>query len=98
MARISVTSMLMVLALSTLCADALAFSCCRKYTQRKINNISMIRGFSIQSMRENCHIDAVILHARRGLNICADPSKPWVTEIISQLRKKVEEIKKKHKN
>ncbi|KAA0718692.1 C-C motif chemokine 4 [Triplophysa tibetana] len=98
MSRISVaTVILLVLALSAFCTDASALSCCRKYTQTRIH-MSLIRGFSIQSNKEHCHLDAVIFHIYGGRNICTDPSKPWVTENIRKLREKVEAIKRKRRN
>ncbi|KAI7809407.1 chemokine C-C motif ligand 20-like precursor [Triplophysa rosa] len=98
MSRISVTMiMLLVLALSAFCTDASTLSCCRKYTQTRIP-MPLIRGFSIQSNKENCHLDAVIFHAHGGRNICTDPSKAWVMENIRKLRDKVEAIKRKRRN
>ncbi|XP_050985574.1 C-C motif chemokine 20a.3 [Labeo rohita] len=66
MTRTSVTVIvLLVAALSVLCKDASALSCCRKYTRGKIP-MSIIRGYSIQTIKRNCHIDAVIFHTKGG--------------------------------
>ncbi|XP_067309399.1 C-C motif chemokine 20a.3 [Pseudorasbora parva] len=96
MTRVSATVIvLMVVALSVLCTDASALSCCRKYTKGVIP-MAYIKGYSIQTMTRHCHIDAVILHTNRGKNICTDPSKSWVMESIRKLREKVQAINKKH--
>ncbi|RXN20108.1 C-C motif chemokine 20-like protein [Labeo rohita] len=96
MTRTSVTVIvLLVAALSVLCKDASALSCCRKYTRGKIP-MSIIRGYSIQTIKRNCHIDAVIFHTKGGRNICTDPSKPWVMDNIQELKKTVQVIRKKH--
>ncbi|KAI2667862.1 C-C motif chemokine 21 [Labeo rohita] len=102
MTRTSVTVIvLLVAALSVLCKDASALSCCRKYTRGKIP-MSIIRGYSIQTIKRNCHIDAVMFLKKRtnqkmhpfltdstqkeGRNICTDPSKPWVMDNIQELK------------
>uniref|UniRef100_A0A8C1VYN4 C-C motif chemokine n=1 Tax=Cyprinus carpio TaxID=7962 RepID=A0A8C1VYN4_CYPCA len=86
MTRISATVIvLLVAALSALCTDASALSCCRKYTKGQIP-MAIIKGYSIQTMMRNCHIDAVIFHTKGGRNICTDPSKPWVMDSIHNSR------------
>ncbi|XP_051990662.1 C-C motif chemokine 20-like [Xyrauchen texanus] len=96
MARISATTiMLIIAALSVLCTETSAMSCCRKYTKVEIP-IAIIKGFSIQTIKGRCNINAVIFHTNRGKNICTDPSKSWVTDNISKLRKQVQAIKGKH--
>ncbi|XP_043080557.1 C-C motif chemokine 20a.3 [Puntigrus tetrazona] len=96
MTRTSVTAMvLLVAALSVLCADASALSCCRKYTKGQIP-MAIIKGYSIQTMTRNCHIDAVIFHTKGGRNVCTDPSKIWVMESIRKLKEKVQVISRKH--
>ncbi|XP_056116429.1 C-C motif chemokine 20a.3 [Rhinichthys klamathensis goyatoka] len=96
MTRVSASVIvLMVVALSVLCTDASPFSCCRKYTKGMIP-MKFIKGYSIQTITRNCHIDAVIFHTNKGKNICTDPSKVWVMENIRKLREKVQAISKKH--
>ncbi|KAK2900564.1 hypothetical protein QQF64_015477 [Cirrhinus molitorella] len=96
MTRTSVTVIvLLVAALSVLCTDASALSCCRKYTKGQIP-MAIIRGYSIQTITRNCHIDAVIFHTKGGRNVCTDPSKTWVMDNIRKLREKVQVISKKH--
>ncbi|KAL1280761.1 hypothetical protein QQF64_015361 [Cirrhinus molitorella] len=84
---------LLVAALSVLCTDASALSCCRKFTKRQIP-LSLIRGFSVQTITLNCHTNAVIFHTRKGKNICADSSKTWVKDIMRNIRVKIEKLAK----
>ncbi|TRY69711.1 hypothetical protein DNTS_035398, partial [Danionella cerebrum] len=86
---------LTVVALGVICADASAFACCRRYTKGPIP-MSVIKGYSIQSNTRHCNIDAVIFHTYKGKNVCTDPSKAWVMEIIRKLRDKAEEINKRN--
>ncbi|XP_073705980.1 C-C motif chemokine 20a.3 [Garra rufa] len=96
MTRTSVSVIvLLVAALSALCTDASALSCCRKYTKVQIP-MAIIRGYSIQTMTRHCHIDAVIFHTKGGRNICTDPSNKWVMDNIRKLKDKVQVISKKH--
>ncbi|XP_048020134.1 C-C motif chemokine 20a.3 [Megalobrama amblycephala] len=96
MTRVSaIVIVMMVVALSVLSADASALSCCRKYTKGNVP-MHIIKGYSIQYMTRNCHINAVIFHTNGGRNICTDPTKAWVMESIRKLREKVQAISKKH--
>ncbi|XP_051731872.1 C-C motif chemokine 20a.3 [Ctenopharyngodon idella] len=96
MTRVSaIVIVLMVVALSVFSADASALSCCRKYTKGKVP-MHIIKGYSIQYMTRNCHINAVIFHTNGGKNICTDPTKDWVMDGIRKLRDKVQAISKKH--
>ncbi|XP_037386747.1 C-C motif chemokine 20a.3 isoform X2 [Pygocentrus nattereri] len=60
-------------------------SCCRKYTKGEIP-FTRIRGYSIQTVRTFCNIDAIIFHTSIGRNVCADPSQNWVMETIHKLK------------
>uniref|UniRef100_A0A672RUE6 Chemokine (C-C motif) ligand 20a, duplicate 3 n=1 Tax=Sinocyclocheilus grahami TaxID=75366 RepID=A0A672RUE6_SINGR len=42
-----------------------------KYTKGQVP-MAIIKGYSIQTMTRNCHIDAVIFHTKEGRNICTD--------------------------
>ncbi|NP_001129726.1 C-C motif chemokine 20a.3 precursor [Danio rerio] len=96
MSRISACVMVLtIVALGLLCTDAAAVSCCRKYTKGMIP-MSLIKGYSIQTITRSCHINAVIFHTNGGKNICTDPSKGWVMESIRKLREKVQAINKKN--
>ncbi|XP_048020135.1 C-C motif chemokine 2-like [Megalobrama amblycephala] len=96
MTRVSaIVIVLMVVALSVLSADASALSCCRRYNKKGKVPMQIIKGYSIQDMR-NCHINAIIFHTNGGKNICTDPTKAWVIDSIRKLREKVQAISKKH--
>ncbi|XP_045054461.2 C-C motif chemokine 20 isoform X2 [Desmodus rotundus] len=80
---------LMSLLLLHLCSqsEASTFDCCLRYTDRIIRTRNII-GYRRQLANEACDIDAVIFHTKRGLSVCADPKKKWVTHVINVLRAK----------
>ncbi|KAL6467892.1 hypothetical protein MHYP_G00235690 [Metynnis hypsauchen] len=96
MAQISGTALtlLLVLTVSLFCQNATALACCRKYTKGEIP-FTRIRGYSIQTVRTFCNIDAIIFHTSIGRNVCADPSQNWVMETIRKLKDKVQALTKK---
>ncbi|XP_051985135.1 C-C motif chemokine 20a.3 [Xyrauchen texanus] len=97
MAQISTTTIILIItALSVICTDASALSCCRKYSKAVIRYMAVIKGYSIQTIKGKCNINAVIFHTNGGRNICTDPSKIWVMDNIRKLRDKVQAIRKKH--
>ncbi|XP_066509076.1 C-C motif chemokine 20-like [Hoplias malabaricus] len=92
----SALTLLLVLTVSLCCQNATAFACCRKYTKGEIP-FGIIRGYSIQTMRGVCNIDAIVFHTSIGRNVCADPAQSWVMESIRKLKEKVKALKKKNK-
>ncbi|KAI4881431.1 hypothetical protein NFI96_014467 [Prochilodus magdalenae] len=72
------TSMLM-------CFLSTCSACCRKYTKGEFP-YKLIRGYSIQTVKRFCNIDAVIFHTSIGRNVCADPSQRWVMDNIQKLK------------
>ncbi|XP_036885194.1 C-C motif chemokine 20 isoform X2 [Sturnira hondurensis] len=84
---------LMSLLLLHLCSqsEASTFDCCLRYTVHMLRARN-IKSFSRQFANEACDIDAVIFHTKRGLSVCADPKKKWVTHamyVLSQNAKKM---------
>uniref|UniRef100_A0A667I3J6 C-C motif chemokine n=1 Tax=Lynx canadensis TaxID=61383 RepID=A0A667I3J6_LYNCA len=57
-------------------------ACCFKYTLRKIP-IRFVADYS--RTHKQCSSPGIILHTRRGRQICANPSDAWVQEYISNL-------------
>ncbi|KAG5847300.1 hypothetical protein ANANG_G00124560 [Anguilla anguilla] len=82
--------LLLSLSLFSMQADA---ACCTTYSQRKLPE-KLVKGFSIQDNRGQCHINAVIFLTLKGRKVCADPTKDWVMERIKQLRNTVKEMTK----
>ncbi|KAL0966464.1 hypothetical protein UPYG_G00295590 [Umbra pygmaea] len=73
-------------------------ACCTSYTQRPMP-IHLIRGYSIQTIKGRCNLNAIIFHLLKFRNVCVDPTKSWVMENIRKLREKAEELNKnKSKN
>ncbi|MGH0163549.1 UNVERIFIED_CONTAM: hypothetical protein FKN15_045985 [Acipenser sinensis] len=65
--------------------------CCMSYS-KKLLPCRGIRGYSIQSVKDLCNIEAVIFHTIRGKNICADPAQKWVMDRISCLKNRVKRM------
>ncbi|XP_018608919.1 C-C motif chemokine 2-like [Scleropages formosus] len=93
MAQFSLTaaSVLLLLSVALLCTNAAA-ACCSRYVENEIS-IARINGYSIQTNRGRCHINAVIFHTIKGKDLCADPAQPWVMNRIKFLREKVKSMK-----
>ncbi|XP_029559713.1 C-C motif chemokine 20-like [Salmo trutta] len=68
--------------------------CCTRYSQGRID-IGLIRGFSIQTVTDECNIDAIIFHTVRGRFPCVDPTKGWVIKAVRMLRERAEGLNKK---
>ncbi|XP_072525275.1 C-C motif chemokine 20-like [Salminus brasiliensis] len=96
MAQLSGTTLtlLLVLTVSLFCQETTALACCRKYS-KGVLPFSHIRGYSIQTIKTVCKIDAIIFHTSYGRNVCADPSQTWVMQSIQMLKHKVETLTKK---
>ncbi|XP_062338341.1 C-C motif chemokine 20-like [Osmerus eperlanus] len=83
-------SLLATFVLLTVClltahtAAAAPQGCCTNYTPGKIP-YAAIKGFSIQKKEENCPIDAIIFHTKRGRKACTNPAEPWVMHHVSRL-------------
>nr|QNB48519.1 C-C motif chemokine ligand 20-like 1 [Plecoglossus altivelis] len=65
-------------------AGAAPQGCCTNYTPGRIP-YPAIKGFSIQKKEENCPIDAIIFHTKRGKKACTNPAEPWVMHHVSRL-------------
>ncbi|XP_030629027.1 C-C motif chemokine 20a.3 isoform X1 [Chanos chanos] len=96
MAHISAPALVFCLILSVclFSQQASALACCRKYSRGELP-IGLIRGYSIQTLRKICNIDAIIFHTPGGKNVCADPAKPWVMDRIRILRERAQALRNK---
>ncbi|XP_041120629.1 C-C motif chemokine 20-like [Polyodon spathula] len=65
--------------------------CCMSYSKKALP-CPRIRGYSIQSVKDLCNIEAVVFHTIRGKNICADPSQEWVMDRIACLNNRVKRM------
>ncbi|XP_007520195.1 C-C motif chemokine 22 [Erinaceus europaeus] len=57
--------------------------CCRDYIRRPLHH-RLVKNFFWTS--NSCRRPGVVLLTYRNLEICADPSKPWVERILQRLR------------
>ncbi|XP_072525554.1 C-C motif chemokine 20-like [Salminus brasiliensis] len=98
MAQLSGTTLtlLLVLTVSLFCQETTALACCRKYS-KGVLPFSHIRGYSIQTNKTVCKINAVIFHTSYGRNVCANPFQSWVMQSIRMLKEKVETLMTKKK-
>ncbi|KAG7273510.1 hypothetical protein CRUP_015886 [Coryphaenoides rupestris] len=82
-----------VLVLATLClsatqTSAASHACCREFSRGRIP-LPLIRGYKVQSMEENCPIDAIIFLVKKGKQerkACVDPTLDWVKDTIRRFR------------
>ncbi|MFT7796616.1 C-C motif chemokine 2-like [Arapaima gigas] len=88
---LTATSMLLLLSVALLCTNASA-TCCTKYLETEIP-IVRINGYSIQTNRGRCNINAVIFHTIKGRDLCANPTEAWVMNRIKNLRERVKRMK-----
>ncbi|XP_008143301.2 C-C motif chemokine 20 isoform X1 [Eptesicus fuscus] len=70
---------------------ASAFDCCLRYTEQAIPS-KFIKGFTQQLANDACDINAVILHTKKGLAVCADPKKKWVKHVVHVLSQRVKKM------
>ncbi|CAB1326673.1 unnamed protein product [Coregonus sp. 'balchen'] len=98
--RAAVIVLLVLLAVGLFTTEASAAKqgfpkgCCTHYSKGKID-IRLIRGFSVQTVNDECNIDAIIFHTVRARFPCVDPTKGWVMEAVRKLRERAEGLNKK---
>ncbi|XP_038859225.1 C-C motif chemokine 20-like [Salvelinus namaycush] len=98
--RAPVIVLLVLLAVGLFAAKASAAKqgfptgCCTRYSQGRID-IGLIRGFSVQTVMDNCNIDAIIFHTVSGRFPCVDPTKGWVMKAVRKLRERAERLNKR---
>ncbi|XP_059915387.1 C-C motif chemokine 20a.3 [Gadus macrocephalus] len=66
--------------------SAAPHACCREFTRGKLP-FRVIKGYSVQSVKELCPIDAIIFHTKKG-QACADPALFWVQNYINRISRK----------
>ncbi|XP_004707034.1 C-C motif chemokine 4 [Echinops telfairi] len=57
-------------------------ACCFSYTLRKLPRNFVMDYYETSSL---CSKPAVVFQTRRGKQICANPSDPWVQEYVDDL-------------
>ncbi|XP_030608632.1 C-C motif chemokine 20-like [Archocentrus centrarchus] len=91
---VSVKAVVMVLALLTVCLTANTSAayryCCRRYMIGRLRE-SDIKGYSVQTVKEMCPIDAIIFHTKKG-KACTNPALKWVMDAVDHLRTKAQKV------
>ncbi|MGH0131205.1 UNVERIFIED_CONTAM: hypothetical protein FKN15_002998 [Acipenser sinensis] len=65
--------------------------CCYSYSIKPLH-CSRIRGYTIQTTKDACNIDAIVFHSVGNRNICANPLDKWVMDRIECLNRRVDRI------
>ncbi|XP_076601805.1 C-C motif chemokine 20a.3 [Chaetodon auriga] len=92
MVSIKATAMaIMLLTFCLLATQSAAYhGCCRSYMEAKLP-FAAIRGYSVQTVTEMCHINAIIFLTRRG-KACCNPALTWVMDYVNKLRNKAQMV------
>ncbi|KAK9539137.1 hypothetical protein VZT92_004264 [Zoarces viviparus] len=67
--------------------------CCRSYMTARIPFLK-IKGYSVQTITETCHIHAIIFHTKKG-KACMNPALNWVMQYIHRLGNKAQMVHNK---
>ncbi|KAJ8011593.1 hypothetical protein DPEC_G00059860 [Dallia pectoralis] len=92
--RAPVIALLVVLAVGLFANSEAQKGCCTRYSIGRMP-IDRIRGYSIQTIKNHCNIDAIIFHTIQQRKVCVDPAKDWVMVYIRNLRENAERLHKK---
>ncbi|XP_006890956.1 PREDICTED: c-C motif chemokine 4 [Elephantulus edwardii] len=57
-------------------------ACCFSYTGRKLPRNFVLDYFETSSL---CSKPAVVFQTKKGRQVCADPTEPWVQEYVDDL-------------
>nr|XP_046264716.1 C-C motif chemokine 20a.3 [Scatophagus argus] len=92
---VSIKATAMVIALLVFCllasdTSAVSYGCCRGYTKGRIS-FKSIKGYSVQTISEVCHINAIIFHTRNG-QVCTNPALNWVMDYIDKIRNRARKV------
>ncbi|XP_031599607.2 C-C motif chemokine 20-like [Oreochromis aureus] len=64
--------------------------CCRRYMIGRLRDFE-IKGYSVQTIKEMCPIDAIIFHTKKG-KACTNPALKWVMDAVDRLRTKAQKV------
>ncbi|XP_062285005.1 C-C motif chemokine 20a.3 [Scomber scombrus] len=89
---VSIKALAICLAICLLATNtsAVSHSCCRRYMKGRLR-FTVIRGYSLQSVKEMCPINAIIFHTNNG-KVCTDPALSWVMDYVNRLRIKAQNV------
>ncbi|KAM7379245.1 hypothetical protein PAMP_004810 [Pampus punctatissimus] len=89
---VSIKAPVILLAICLLATNISAayYTCCRRYTMGKLP-FPAIKGYSVQTEKELCPINAIIFHTKKG-KVCTDPALKWVMVYVNLLRNKAQRV------
>ncbi|XP_068594349.1 C-C motif chemokine 20a.3 [Cebidichthys violaceus] len=92
---VSITAAAAVLVLLSACllttdASTGHYGCCRSYMTTRIP-FRKIKGYSVQTITETCHINAIIFHTMKG-KACVNPALGWVMQYVHLLGTKAQMV------
>ncbi|XP_041119254.1 C-C motif chemokine 20-like [Polyodon spathula] len=94
MERCNLLPVFLMLLLASLYVDHAAardHSCCLAYSKKPLPS-SRIKGYTIQTNKNSCNIEAVIFHTINDKHVCANPRDKWVLKRIQHLKVEVERM------
>ncbi|XP_037348704.1 C-C motif chemokine 4 [Talpa occidentalis] len=88
--KLYVSALSLLVLLAAFCSPALSApmgsdpptSCCFSYISRKLNRNFVVDYYETSSL---CSQPAVVFLTKRGKQLCANPTEPWVQEYVSDL-------------
>ncbi|KAL1780351.1 C-C motif chemokine 4-like [Sigmodon hispidus] len=88
--KLCLSTLALLLLLAEFCAPVTSaprgsdppISCCFSYASRKLPRNFVTDYYETSSL---CSKPAVVFLTRKGKEVCADPSQPWVNEYVNDL-------------
>ncbi|XP_058503559.1 C-C motif chemokine 20 [Solea solea] len=68
-------------------------ACCTRYNRKPVP-FQRIKGFREQTMKENCHMEAIIFYTVKNNEICATRRDEWVRKTLELLSSKLKKMSK----
>ncbi|XP_019962507.1 C-C motif chemokine 20-like [Paralichthys olivaceus] len=89
---ITMTTALLCFILGLL-SPAPATSCCTRYNRKPVP-FQRIKGYREQTIKENCHIEAIIFYTIKKNAICVTKRDEWVRKTLELLSSKLKKMSK----
>ncbi|KAG5850453.1 C-C motif chemokine 20-like [Anguilla rostrata] len=89
--RFFTVALLVIFTLNSFLPQTESVSCCLSYTKRNIH-CQKLKGYTIQTYKGICDMDAIIFHTKAGKFICADPSKEQTQGTIQCLNARAKSL------
>ncbi|KAG7526361.1 C-C motif chemokine 20-like [Solea senegalensis] len=68
-------------------------ACCTRYNRKPVP-FQRIKGFREQTMKENCHMEAIIFYTVKNNEVCATQRDEWVRKTLELLSSKLKKMSK----